>query len=141
MTETAWRAQSEAKRQSILNAIPEKWRLQDPVPPATELRDVTGYIRQYLTEREIDITETDAVDIAAQTTTGTWSATEVTEAFCHRAALAHQLVRSIHLRPIATHNSNKTSPYRLAASTKFSSKQQSKMQKTRTPTLQSTKPQ
>ncbi|CAG7937487.1 unnamed protein product [Penicillium nalgiovense] len=91
---TSWKLKGEAKRQSILNAIPEKWRLQSPVPPATEPRDVTGdYIRQYLTEHEITITETDAVDIVAQTSTGRWSALEVTEAFCHRAALAHQLVR------------------------------------------------
>jgi amidase len=90
---SSWLTQGEAKRQSILNAIPAKWRLADPVPPATELRDVTGsYIQQYLSEREIEITESDAVGIVAQTTTGRWSAVEVTEAFCHRAALAHQLV-------------------------------------------------
>ncbi|OQE81408.1 hypothetical protein PENNAL_c0041G10579 [Penicillium nalgiovense] len=94
---TSWKLKGEAKRQSILNAIPEKWRLQSPVPPATEPRDVTGdYIRQYLTEHEITITETDAVDIVAQTSTGRWSALEVTEAFCHRAALAHQLVNCLH---------------------------------------------
>lgn len=93
MTDSRWRAQGEAKRQSILNAIPEKWRLKEPVPPATEQRDVTGtYIQQFLSEREIDITESDAVDIATETTSGRWSAVEVTEAFCHRAALAHQLV-------------------------------------------------
>ncbi|KAJ5277349.1 hypothetical protein N7524_003502 [Penicillium chrysogenum] len=97
MTGTSWKLKGEAKRQSILNAIPEKWRLESPVPPATELRDVTGdYIRQYLTEHEITITETDAVDIVAQTSTGRWSALEVTEAFCHRAALAHQLVNCLH---------------------------------------------
>lgn len=92
-TDSPWLAQGEAKRQSILDAVPAKWRLADPVPPPTVLRDVTGsYIQQYLSEREIEITESDAVDIAAQTTTGRWSAVEVTEAFCHRAALAHQLV-------------------------------------------------
>jgi amidase len=92
-TDSPWLAQGEAKRQSILDAIPAKWRLADPAPPTTELRDVTGsYIQQYLSEREIEITESDAVDIATQTTTGRWSAVEVTEAFCHRAALAHQLV-------------------------------------------------
>jgi amidase len=90
-----WRTQGEAKRQSVLNLIPERWQLKIDVPPAAELRDVTGnYIRQFLTAREIEITETDAVDIVAQTSTGSWSALEVTEAFCHRAALAHQLVRS-----------------------------------------------
>lgn len=89
-----WREQGEAKRQSTLKLIPSKWRLEDPIPPATELRDVTGdYIRRFLTAREIEITETDAVDIVSRTTTGTWTALEVTEAFCHRAALAHQLVR------------------------------------------------
>ncbi|KAJ5168763.1 Amidase [Penicillium canariense] len=94
---STWRAQAEAKRQSILDAIPEKWRLATPVPSATEVRDVTGsYIQQFLSKREIEITESDAVDIAAQTTTGRWSAVEVTEAFCHRAALAHQLVSCLH---------------------------------------------
>lgn len=95
MTNTTWSAKGEAKRKSILNAIPEKWHLKNPVPPAAELRDVTGsYIQQFLSKREIEITETDAVDIAARTSSGSWSALEVTEAFCHRAALAHQLVRN-----------------------------------------------
>lgn len=93
MANGTWRAQGEAKRQAILDAIPEKWRLKDSIPSATEQRDVTGsYIQQFLSNREIEITETDAVDIAAQTSSGHWSALEVTEAFCHRAALAHQLV-------------------------------------------------
>lgn len=92
MMNQSWRAQSNAKCQAILNAIPQKWHLTKSVPPATELRDVTGaYIQQYLNAREIEITESDAVDITAQTTSGKWSAVEVTEAFCHRAALAHQL--------------------------------------------------
>ncbi|KAJ5495774.1 Acetamidase [Penicillium diatomitis] len=88
-----WQALAEAKRQAILNAIPEKWRLPTPVPAASEVRDVTGpYIQKYLSEREIEITEADAVDIVAQTSTGRWSAVEVIEAFCHRAALAHQFI-------------------------------------------------
>lgn len=94
MTRSDWHAQGEAKRLSIFNAIPEKWRLKEPIPSATEQRDVTGtYIQQFLSDREIEITESDAVDIAAETTSGRWSAVEVTEAFCHRAAIAHQLVR------------------------------------------------
>ncbi|KAJ5173158.1 hypothetical protein N7492_005751 [Penicillium capsulatum] len=91
-----WRAQGEAKRLYILGCIPKKWRLTSPVPPASELRDVTEYIRQFLSPREIEITETDAVDIVAQTSSGHWTAVEVAEAFCHRAALAHQLVSCLH---------------------------------------------
>ncbi|KAJ5669604.1 Amidase [Penicillium macrosclerotiorum] len=96
-TDLDWRSRGEAKRLSILSAIPERWRFAEPIPPAEKQRDVTGrYIQQFLTAREIEITESDAVDIAAQTTTGRWSAVEVTEAFCHRAALAHQLVNCLH---------------------------------------------
>lgn len=89
-----WEKIAQAKRQTILDAIPLKWRLPEPaLSPATEVRDVTGtYIQQFLTSREIEITETDAVGITEKTTSGQWTAVEVAEAFCHRAALAHQLV-------------------------------------------------
>lgn len=98
MTRGNWETVAAAKRQDILNAIPPKWRLPEPTPPATEVRDVTGsYIQQFLTPREVEITETDAVGITQQTTSGKWTAVEVTEAFCHRAALAHQLVCQGHI--------------------------------------------
>ncbi|KAL4945683.1 hypothetical protein BDV06DRAFT_184240 [Aspergillus oleicola] len=97
MTVPSWKPLAEAKCQSILDAIPAKWRIQEPIPTATELRDVTGaYIQQYLAPREIEITELDAYGIAEKTTTGEWTAIEVAEAFCHRAAIAHQLVRCLH---------------------------------------------
>ena len=88
-----FKTQAAGKRQAIFDAIPKKWIIPTAIPPAAEQRDVTGsYIQQFLTPREIEITETDAVGIAEHTTTGKWTAVEVTEAFCHRAALAHQLV-------------------------------------------------
>lgn len=91
---STWEKTAKAKREAVQALIPEKWRLKDPVPSADTLRDVTGgYIQQFLTPREVEITETDAVGIVQRTTTGNWTAVEVAEAFCHRAALAHQLVR------------------------------------------------
>ncbi|KAL4784329.1 amidase signature domain-containing protein [Aspergillus varians] len=97
MTVPTWKSLGDAKRQSILDAIPSKWRIQEPIAPATELRDVTGpYIQRLLTPREIEITELDAYGIAEKTTAGEWTAVEVAEAFCHRAALAHQLVNCLH---------------------------------------------
>jgi amidase len=87
-----WEAKAATKRQAILDSIPQKWRL-DNVPSVQEQRDVTGkYVQQFLSAKEVEITETDAVGIAKQTAAGTWSAVEVAEAFCHRASLAHQLV-------------------------------------------------
>ncbi|EAW06572.1 putative general amidase GmdA [Aspergillus clavatus NRRL 1] len=96
MTAGDWKAAAAAKRQAILDAIPAKWRIQEPIPSPSKLRDVTGYIQQFLSPRELEITENDAADIAQQTTTGNWTAVEVAEAFCHRAALAHQLVHCLH---------------------------------------------
>ncbi|KAL7930685.1 amidase signature domain-containing protein [Trichoderma chlorosporum] len=87
---------AESKAKAILNAIPERWRLSIAVPSAEQQRDITGaYIQQFLAASEIEITETDAVGILQQTTTGKWSARDVTEAFCHRAAIAHQLTNCL----------------------------------------------
>ena len=88
-----WQDKAKSKRDAILNSIPTEWRINS-IPSAEEQRDVTGkYIQQFLSTKEIEITETHAVDIVKKTSTGEWSAEEVTNAFCHRASLAHQLVR------------------------------------------------
>lgn len=98
LEKSPWQEAAEAKRQAILEAIPKKWRMER-IPPVEKQVDVTGgYIHQYLSPQEIEITEADAVAIASHTTLGEWSAVEVTEAFCHRAAIAHQLVCPFILR-------------------------------------------
>ena len=90
---TDYKVKGAEKRRAIWDAIPKEWLIKTPIPPPAEQRDVTGsYIQQFLTPAEIEITETDAVGITEHTTTGKWSAVEVTKAFCHRASLAHQLV-------------------------------------------------
>ncbi|KAL6908636.1 amidase [Trichoderma evansii] len=91
-----WEKKAEAKRQAILDSIPQKWRL-DRIPSAEEQKDVTdGYIRQFLNSKESKITETDIGGIAKQIAAGSWTSVEVAEAFCHRAAIAHQLVNCVH---------------------------------------------
>lgn len=84
----AWQEAAEAKRASILAAIPKEWRID--VPSIEDQPDVTEYIKQFLTEDEIEITELAAEDLVGYASR--WSAEEVARAFCHRAALAHQLV-------------------------------------------------
>lgn len=87
-----WKTIAKEKRDSIIASIPNEWRISN-VPSVQEQRDVTGkFIQQYLGKNEIEITETDAVGIAKKTKTGQWKAVDVAKAFCHRAALAHQLV-------------------------------------------------
>ncbi|ORY10927.1 amidase signature domain-containing protein [Clohesyomyces aquaticus] len=94
MTED-WKKRAEVKRDAILAAIPKEWRIENP--PNEKQVDVTGkFVQQFLSEREVEITETTADDIAKHTVSGTWKAEEVTRAFCHRAALAHQLTNCLH---------------------------------------------
>ncbi|KAK5064375.1 hypothetical protein LTR84_000208 [Exophiala bonariae] len=92
-----WQERGLKKRESTLAKIPIEWRLPEPIPSAEAQKDVTGpYVQQFLSAREIEITESDAVKITENTTTGKWTATEVVTAFCHRAALAHQLTNCLH---------------------------------------------
>lgn len=91
-----WQKAAKAKADSVLSLIPKEWRISD-IPSAEEQRDVTGeFVRKYLDEKEIEITETDAVGVVEKTTSGQWKAVEVAKAFCHRAAIAHQLVNCLH---------------------------------------------
>ncbi|KAH8816971.1 amidase signature domain-containing protein [Xylogone sp. PMI_703] len=91
-----WEAAAHAKREAILACIPKEWRL-DSIPTAEDQKDVTGtYVNQFLTDKEIVITETDALDIIDKAASGTWTAVDITKAFCHRAAIAHQLLNCLH---------------------------------------------
>ncbi|KAF1972622.1 amidase [Bimuria novae-zelandiae CBS 107.79] len=92
----SWQDRAKQKREAILAAIPLEWRIKD-LPSVEEKRDVTGdYISGFLSEKEVAITETDAEKIVEKTAKGEWKAEEVARAFCHRAALAHQLLNCLH---------------------------------------------
>lgn len=99
-----WQEKAAAKRAAILASIPKEYIIPN-LPTPEQQPDVTGtFTHQYLSAREIEITETDAVGILAKTTTGAWTATEVTTAFIHRASIAHQLVKSLFSSPKNTAN-------------------------------------
>lgn len=86
-----WQERAQAKRESVFALIPQEWRIENP--PNDKQIDVTGsFIQQFLSEREVEITEKPADQILKRTLSGEWKAEEVARAFCHRAALAHQLV-------------------------------------------------
>ena len=90
-----WEDTARLKREAIGSAIPSKWKTRNP---ASEQTDLTDYIRTFLTEREIDVTETDAVGITVKTCSGEWTTVEVMGAFCKRAGIAHWLVSSYFCR-------------------------------------------
>lgn len=87
-----WQTLAKAKLESINESIPTDWRLPS-LPRNDEQQDVTGgYIQQFLSKEEIEITEAVAPTIVEYTSAGHWTAETVTRAFCHRAGLAHQMV-------------------------------------------------
>lgn len=96
--------QAEAKRQSIYNAFPSKWSLkEDNLPPPDQRRNRLLVYSFPLTPQEIEITETDAVDLVSYHHRDVErGAVEVAEAFCHREAIVRQLVgtsANVFLRP------------------------------------------
>jgi len=87
-----WQELAKKKRSLIHAEIPKEWLLPS-IPPVEEAKDVSGtFMHQFLKPQEIEITESDAETIVKNTTGGIWSCVVVCRAFCHRAAIAHQLV-------------------------------------------------
>jgi amidase len=95
MATSNWQDIAKQKRDAILAAIPQDWRISNP-PSVEEQPDVTKYIDQYLSKEELEITACSADQIAHKCGSGEWTAEDITRAFCHRAAVAHQLLHCLH---------------------------------------------
>jgi len=87
----AWEVIAEAKRKDLASRIPEEWKISN-IPSAKEQRSTVKYINRYLTREEVAITESSATELVAAMSKGLLTSVEVTTAFCHRAAIAHQFV-------------------------------------------------
>jgi amidase len=89
----SWQSIASAKNASLIDLIPPRWRINlSDVPPASRLRDFGDYICRFLNPQELEITNASSNAILAHIRSGEWGAADVTRAFCHRAAVAHQLV-------------------------------------------------
>lgn len=82
-----------SKQEERQRRIPKDWLLSQEDLQSGDALDVPKRCG-ILTKRELQITEeNDAVDIVSKISDGSFSAREVTVAFCKRAAIAQQLVR------------------------------------------------
>lgn len=92
-----------AKAQAAVHdAIPASWKLS---PETLDLPDNANVIDipktcGILTPDQIDITELTLTELVAKLASGKLTSVQVTEAFCARAAIAHQLVRDFRRDPI-----------------------------------------
>lgn len=87
-----WESIAASCQAAVIKAIPEKWHLASP--PDASVTDVTGVPRScgLLTERQLELTEQTADALVKQLQAGVLTSVELTEAFCARAAVAHQCV-------------------------------------------------
>ncbi|TCD60219.1 hypothetical protein EIP91_010541 [Steccherinum ochraceum] len=89
-----WRALAADKKHRQEAAIPKEWRI--PPVPDTQL-DVTSVPEKcgLLTEKELEITNTDVTTLLARLSSAQWSSVEVTLAFYKRAIVAQQVVNCL----------------------------------------------
>ena len=82
-------------QKGVLDAIPDKWRID--VLTFKKNTDSRGVPKAsgVLTPKQLEITSQNATSLLSKMHTGALSAVEVTEAFCVRAAIAHQMVNCL----------------------------------------------
>lgn len=94
MPHQSWEARAQVKREQLSTLVPPEWKL-DNVPSVSQCSNAIGWGRVFLTDEEALITETSARNILANIHAQVWSAEGVLQAFCHRAAVAHQLTNCL----------------------------------------------
>jgi len=93
-----WRELVAKKRAEVAKELPEEWKLSKDVLDTINTNADIGVLDVpakcgLLTAKELEITEKyDAVDLVAKMSAKELSSSEVTLAFCKRAAVAHQVV-------------------------------------------------
>ncbi|TKA57543.1 hypothetical protein B0A55_10800 [Friedmanniomyces simplex] len=91
-----WQSKAARAQQSVLYAIPAKWRLS-PGIAATHENNARQIIHNsgLLTPEQLEITELTATTLLQRISNGHLSCVEATEAFLVRTAIAHQLVNCL----------------------------------------------
>jgi amidase len=89
-----WEEIGNRARARLDESIPSEWRVpKDKLPPADQASVLdTPTDSGLFTEDELSITTSSATHIVHKIASGEWTAVEVIQAFCKRAAVAHQLV-------------------------------------------------
>ncbi|KAF7189669.1 Acetamidase [Pseudocercospora fuligena] len=91
MPSVAWQVAASAKRDELFAQVPLDWKLDEYVVQSSQSPWKT--IASVLSAGELDITERPAHELLHALRNGDLTASEVAFAFCHRAVLAHQMVR------------------------------------------------
>jgi amidase len=92
MGSRSWQDISAAAQDELLQAIPDRWRIdQEQYSGQSDVSKVP-ITCEVLSKRQIDITELTVLELQQRIRSRDLKATEILEAFAARAAIAHQLV-------------------------------------------------
>ncbi|KAH9222070.1 fatty-acid amide hydrolase [Leptodontidium sp. 2 PMI_412] len=91
-----WEAEAEKSRKVRKESIQEQWLLPQGKLPSPDRMNVLSVPKEsgLLTQKELDISESDATQLVKKMGAGDWSAEEVTVAFLKRATIGHQLLNN-----------------------------------------------
>lgn len=87
---SSWEKIARDKRESLIKAIPKEWILHD-IPTPDECPNACELLNNLLPPEETEITTSSILYLMEKLSNGELTATSVTKAFCHRAALTHQI--------------------------------------------------
>lgn len=94
MATHSWETKSQISRDILEKSIQKQWLIPTDKLPSPDRTNVLDVPREsgILTERELEITMTDATGLVESMAKGKWTAEEVTIAFLKRATIGHQLL-------------------------------------------------
>lgn len=86
-----WEETAEKKRAYVRSQIPSEWILSS-IPSVEEARNPTEFLDSVLPEDEKVITSKTLLELKDEIASKKLTSYEITRAFCHRAAIAHQII-------------------------------------------------
>lgn len=94
MNTKSWKDTARSKKQSVLQSIPSKWILQDAKEDMASKGFLSAfdYLNLILDDKVVKITMLSVLELKQAIESRKLTSLEVTEAFCHRAAIAHQIL-------------------------------------------------
>lgn len=92
MGSTSWQDISVAAQADLLQAIPDRWRIDPGQYSGQSDVSTVPLTCKVLSKRQIDITELTVSELQQRIKSRALKATEILEAYAARAAIAHQLV-------------------------------------------------
>ncbi|OUM51183.1 hypothetical protein BVG19_g271 [[Candida] boidinii] len=94
MTILSWTEISKNKQESLIQLIPEEWRnpsIKEEMVNAG-FSNTYDYLNTILPKDEVEITSLTMLELISKIANKTFTALQVAKAYCHRAALAHQIL-------------------------------------------------